>query len=142
MGTRRVKAAYLDASAAVKLFKPEPETEALVAALGAWSALVSSELLAVEARCTARRLGGEAVLERVETVLAGIDFVPFTPEIRDLAGGVTFQPALRALDAIHLATAMTVAEELDTFFVYDTNLQAAASHQGLSVDAPVRSREQ
>lgn len=136
-----MKAAYLDASAAVKLFKHEPETEALVSELGAWPALVSSELLAVEARCAARRLGDDTVLERAETVLAGIDFVRFTPEIRDLAGGVSFQPALRALDAIHLATAMTVAEELGAVFVYDTNLHAAAGRQGLRVNAPVRSRE-
>jgi uncharacterized protein len=136
-----VKAAYLDASAAVKLFKHEPETEALVAELGAWPALVSSELLTVEARCTARRLGDDAVFERVEAVLAGIDFVRFTPEIRDLAGGIAFRPVLRALDAIHLATAMTVAEELDAVFVYDANLQAATNRQGLKVHAPAHSDE-
>jgi predicted nucleic acid-binding protein len=131
-----VKAAYLDASAAVKLFKYEPETDALVEELAAWPALVSSELLAVEARCTARRLGAGAVLERVETVLAGIDLVRLTPEIRDLAGGIAFQPGLRALDAIHVATAITVAEELGAVFVYDANLRAAAGDQGLSVSAP------
>ena len=37
--------------------------------LHTWAALVSSELLAVEARCTARRLGDGIALERVEAVL-------------------------------------------------------------------------
>ena len=102
---RGVKAAYLDASAGVKLFRHEPESAALVEELRAWAALVSSELLAVEARCTARRLGDGIALERVEAVLAGIDLVRFTPEIRDLAGGIAFQPVLRALHTIHIATA-------------------------------------
>ena len=108
--------------------------------LRAWAALVSSELLAVEARCTARRLGNRIRLERVEAVLAGIDLVRFTPEIRDLAGGIAFQPVLRALDAIHVATAMSVAEELGAIFAYDANVQAAADGQDLRVSAPTRSR--
>lgn len=140
MGTGRVKAAYLDASAAVKLFKHEPETGALMEELHAWAALVSSELLVVEARCTARRLGDSVALDRVEAVLDGIDLVRFTPEIRDLAGGIAFRPVLRALDAIHLATAMSVAEELGAIFAYDANLQAAADGQGLMVSAPAHSR--
>ena len=131
-----MKAAYLDASALVKLFKREPETGALTREFRSWGVLVSSELIAIEARCTARRLGDRATLERVETVLAGIDLMRFTPELRDLAGAIQSGPPLRALDAIHLATALSMREDLGTIFVYDGDLQTAARAHGLDVTAP------
>ena len=51
--------AYFDASAFVKLFRREPESEALLGLLGhSWSLIGSSEILAVEASRAARRVGG------------------------------------------------------------------------------------
>ena len=50
--------AYLDASAAVKLLRPEPETSALWTVLAAIPGHVSSEMLEIELRCVARREGG------------------------------------------------------------------------------------
>ncbi len=64
MGSRGVSAAYLDASALVKLFKAERETDAFRGALMNWPVLVASEQIRVEAVCTARRLGGKDVLRR------------------------------------------------------------------------------
>lgn len=52
------RAAYIDTSALVKLFKREPETDAPRHALGAWPVHVSSELIRVEAICTARGASG------------------------------------------------------------------------------------
>jgi uncharacterized protein len=130
-----VKAAYLDASALVKLFKPEAETAAFRDALHDWPVQVSSELIRVECVCTARRIGGEDVLERVLTVLERIETVPLTPEIIELATGA-FSPPLRAMDAIHLATALSMREDIGTIFVYDGDLHAAALAQGLSAAAP------
>jgi uncharacterized protein len=49
--------------------------------------------------------------------------------IIDLATGV-HTPPLGAMDAIHLATALTMREDLDAFFVYDSDLSTAArAHQ-------------
>jgi uncharacterized protein len=130
-----VKAAYVDASALVKLFKPELETAAFHRAMGEWPVQAASELIRVESICTARRLGGEEVLERARAALERIELVPVSPEIIELATDA-FTPALRAMDAIHLATALTMRDDLGAVFVYDSDLHAAAQAEGLNVIAP------
>ncbi len=130
-----MNAAYIDASALVKLFKAESETDAFRAALGDWPVQVASELIGVEAICTARRLGGEGVLRRANEAIERINLIPLTPEIIDLATGA-HTPPLRAMDAIHLATALTMREDLGAFFVYDSDLSTAARAHQLNSLAP------
>jgi predicted nucleic acid-binding protein len=130
-----VSAAYIDASALVKLFKPERETNAFRAALGDWPVQVASELIRVEAVCTARRLGGEDVLQRAEAALELINLIPVSPEIIELATGA-HAPPLRAMDAIHLATALTMRDDLGAVFVYDNDLHAATLAHRLNALAP------
>jgi predicted nucleic acid-binding protein len=135
VGPRRVSAAYLDASALVKLFKAERETEAFRAALADWPVQVASELIRVEAICTARRLGGRDILRRARATLDPINLIPLTPEIIELASDA-HDPPLRAMDAIHLATALTMREDLGAIFVYDGDLHAAAGAHSLNPLAP------
>jgi predicted nucleic acid-binding protein len=125
-----VNAAYLDASALVKLFKAEPETVALRAALSDWPVQVASELIRVEAICTARRLGDDDVLARAMQAVEQINLLPLTPEIIERATDA-YPPTLRAMDAIHLATALTMRGDLDAMFVYDSDLHAAAQAHDL-----------
>jgi predicted nucleic acid-binding protein len=130
-----VSAAYVDASALVKLFKAERETEAFRAALADWPVQVASEVIRVEAICTARRLGGEDVLRRARAALERISLIPVTPEIIELATDV-HAPPLRAIDAIHLATALSMRDDLGAMFVYDSDLLAAATVDRLNPLAP------
>ena len=130
-----MSAAYLDASALVKLFKEEPETEALRESLAQWPVRVASQLIAVEAVCTARRLGDPAMHARANTALTRLTLLPVTAEIIALALG-EHRPALRAIDAIHLATALSVRDELGAMFVYDADLHSAASDRKLNPLAP------
>jgi predicted nucleic acid-binding protein len=130
-----VSAAYLDASALVKLFKAERETDAFRAALHDWPILVASELIRVEAVCTARRLGSEDVLQHANAVLQRISLIPLSPEIVELATAA-HTPPLRAMDAIHLATALTIREDIGAVFVYDGDLHAAAQAHHLNPLAP------
>ena len=130
-----MSAAYLDASALVKLFKAERETEAFRAALANWPVQVASELIHVEAVCTARRLGGGDVLQRANATLERINLIPLSPEIIELATDA-HTPTLRAMDAIHLATALTIREDLGAMFVYDSDLHAAAQAHNLNPIAP------
>ena len=130
-----MNAAYIDASALVKLFKAERETDVFRAALGDWPVQVASELIRVEAICTARRLGGEDVLRRADEAIERINLIPLTPEIIEFATGAHIPP-LRAMDAIHLATALTMREDLGAFFVYDSDLSAAARAHQLNSLAP------
>ena len=130
-----MSAAYIDTSALVKLFKAEQETEAFRAALSDWPVQVASELIRVEAICTARRLGDEDVLQRAHAALERINLIPISPEIIELATK-EHTPTLRAMDAIHLATALTMREDLGAIFVYDTDLHAAAHAHQLNALAP------
>ena len=56
---------------------------------------------------------------------------------RILAAAAALEPVdLRTLDAIHLATALAVREELDVLVTYDRRLRAAAERADLGVEAP------
>lgn len=137
MGARRPvssRVAYLDASAAVKLLRTEPETAALRAALADSGSSVSSELLEVELRCLALREGG-ALPARAEIVLAGVDLVPFTTAVR-IAAGQAFDPPQRPLDAIHLATALELRLSDLALLTYDQRQADGGTAAGLSVSSP------
>ena len=45
-------------------------------------------------------------------------------------------PGVRSLDAIHLATALSLGERCGAFFAYDERLIAAARARGLTVTVP------
>jgi len=128
---------YLDASAVVKLFRSEDETSLLREALEGASTWVSTELVSVEARCTARRLGVPGLVERAEGVLENIELLAYTQAIQTRAGA-GFRPALRALDAIHAATALALADDLESVFVYDLELSEALTSEGLRTESPGR----
>jgi predicted nucleic acid-binding protein len=130
-----VSAAYVDTSALVKLFKSERETGAFRAALADWPVQVASEIIRVEAICTARRLGGEDILRRARAALERITLIPLTPEIIELATD-RHQPPLRAMDAIHLGTALSMRDDLGAVFAYDSDLLAAATARGLNALGP------
>jgi predicted nucleic acid-binding protein len=53
------------------------------------------------------------------------------------AAATLIPPALRSLDAIHLATALAVAEDLEAFVTYDRQLGRAARAAGFVVERPV-----
>lgn len=127
--------AYLDASAAVKLMVHEPETAALRAMLSDIPNRLSSVLLDVELRCVAHRVGGGELVERARRICAGVDLLPYTPAIHARAGQ-PFSPPQRALDAIHLATALDLAWDELVVLTYDERQAAGATSAGLAVAAP------
>lgn len=128
-------AAYLDASAVVKLFKSEIETPFLLDALKRHSTWISSELAAIEARCTARRLGDVELLAAADEVLSKMELIQMTRLIRQRAGEA-FVPPLRALDAAHAATALALGDRIDTVVVYDRELMQAVAGEGLPTASP------
>jgi len=129
--------AYLDASALVKLGVLEPETSALEHDVLNRDALFSSVVGAVELTRALRRAGQRAGLAQAEAVLASVFLSDFTPAIRVQAGRLD-PPSLRTLDAVHLATAASLAlPDLD-FITYDDRQAAAARDLGLRVAQPGR----
>jgi uncharacterized protein len=125
--------AYVDASAFVKLFLLEPESEALSVATHSWQ-LASSALLEVEAVLAVRRRKPDAETT-VRAMLQGLELIDIDADIRRAAAGVA-NPHLRSLDAIHVATALSLGDHCGTFFAYDQRLIAAAQAHGLTVSVP------
>ena len=122
---------FLDSSALVKLVVPEPETDALIAFLGDPHApVVISEVATTEVTRAARRVGADA-----SVALAECDVVLLRSE-HLLAAARIDPPGLRTLDAIHLVTAMGIADRLDVFVAYDRRLLDAAKALGLAVASP------
>jgi predicted nucleic acid-binding protein len=127
---------YLDSSAILKLVLPEPETTALVEALRADPEVISSVLARVEVLRAVRRVGGRrALLDRAESVLRRTALVRITDGIVQAASRLA-PTELRTLDAIHLATAVSVGASLAAVVTYDARLASAVRGAGLAVRAP------
>lgn len=131
-----MSAAYLDASALVKLFKWEPESGPLLAALDEHEHQASSELIVVEALCTAKRLRDPKSVERAALALDRVGLIPFDEGIRNRASATRFDPPLRALGAIHLASALALEQDIDILLAYDRDLCEAARNEGIEVASP------
>jgi predicted nucleic acid-binding protein len=131
---------YADASALVKLVRDEPETAALRTFL-AGADVVSSDLALTEVPRAVRRVAADdprqpldALLDRAGEVLEAVALVPIDRAIL-VAAGALAEPMLRALDAIHIASAVT-ALPIDAFVTYDDRQGAAARLAGLRTVAP------
>ncbi len=125
---------YLDSSAFVKLVLPETETPALVAYLRRWSLAVSATLLRTEALRAATRHSPELVRD-TRLALRDVAFIDLSRDLMDQAG-VLMPPNLRSLDAVHIATALSLGDDLDELVTYDVRMVAAASACGLPVSSP------
>lgn len=127
--------AYVDSSALLKLAVREPETPALEADLAGRDGLVSSRLAVVECRRAARRASHRRLLQTVDQILEAIYLIDVTPAILDDAAAAD-PPLLRSLDAIHLATALSIGDAQMEVITYDARFAEAARASGMSVVQP------
>ncbi|MGE3489492.1 MAG: type II toxin-antitoxin system VapC family toxin [Vicinamibacterales bacterium] len=126
--------AYFDSSAIVKLGRPETESQALIDYLDEQQPNALTTALAdVEVRRALDRLRARGADPRNH--LRGFFLIDLSRDVRDLAAKIA--PELRSLDAIHLATALSLDVDLD-FVTYDDRLAAAARAEGLRVVQPGR----
>ncbi len=125
---------YLDTSAAAKLLVAEPERPPLMVRLATAEALVSSELLVVELLRVGARLGGQGP-RLARELLRDVVMLPLTRPILERAGALQ-PPALRSLDAIHVAAALALGARLDAVVTYDERQAAAARAHRLRVESP------
>ena len=131
---------YADASALVKLVRDEPESQTLRSFL-ADADLVSCELVLTELPRAIRRaavqdphLELDVLLARAGDLVDALGLLPLDRALL-LAAGALSEPALRALDAIHVAAAVDLAP-LDGFVTYDERQAAAARLAGLRTMSP------
>jgi uncharacterized protein len=125
---------YLDSSAIVKLAVREPESHALRRYLRRRQPLVSSALARTEV-LRALLPAGDAATSRGRAVLQRFDLVRVNDRILH-AAGVLRPPELRSLDAIHLATAHELGNELGALVTYDERMVAAARQLGFKIVQP------
>lgn len=130
---------YADASALVKFVREEAESSALRAYIEG-ADLVSSELVLTEIPRAVRRavaqdgLPLDLLLERAGELLDALALRPLDRAL--LAGaGALVEPALRALDAVHIASAVGL-HPIEAFVTYDERQAAAARLAGLRTISP------
>ncbi len=126
---------YVDTSALVKLVSAEPETQALQY----WRSqryrdLVAGDLAQTELLRAARKLT-PAHVQVAREVLDSVQLMRLGERVFEQAGLLN-PPALRSLDAIHLATALDLGHDLEGIVTYDTRLAEAAVHNGVTVVSP------
>jgi predicted nucleic acid-binding protein len=131
---------YADASALFKLIREEAQSAALREYV-IDADLVSSELILTEIPRAARRASAtnpnldlDSLLERTGELIDAIALRPLDHALLSGAGALA-EPALRALDAIHVATAVDL-HPVEAFVTYDERQAAAARLAGLRTMAP------
>lgn len=129
---------YLDSSAIVKFAVVEPESTAVVAwraTLGPDVVLMTCELAVTEVLRAVRRVDGDA-----DVALAHLDALDQLVMDRDLllAAGRLEPTGTRSLDAIHLAAALAVGDDLAGIVTYDDRMADTARNIGLLSLAPGR----
>ncbi|WP_419839088.1 type II toxin-antitoxin system VapC family toxin [Candidatus Poriferisodalis sp.] len=123
----------LDASAFVKLIRPEAET----AVLRGWvrrRLFASSALLLTEAR-RAFAHDDAVTRHRCERLLAETHLVDLTASVLDSAGRMPGRH-LRSLDAIYLACALEIGDDLAGLVSYDARQLAAATALDMRTASP------
>jgi uncharacterized protein len=127
---------YADTSAVIKLLVEESHSKAFAAFYDAHSDTewVSSALLRIElTRAVTRTM--PALLPDARDLLLAFSFVAIDDDIVEAAMNEPDR-ALRSRDAIHLATARILGEDLDAIVSYDDRLLKAATDAGLTTASP------
>lgn len=125
---------YVDTSALGRVLLGEPDAAVVIRALREFDQHIASRLLRIELRRLALR---EGLLGHADQLLSGVALLPLDQAVLDAAE--TVQPySVTTLDAIHLVTALRLADEqlIDAVMTYDVRLADGANEHGLSVVAP------
>lgn len=125
---------YLDSSALVKLVVVEPESSALRRYLAGEPERASCVLARAEV-IRAVRVHGPTTVSRAQRLLQRLNLVEVDDELLDAAAALDPR-VLRSLDAIHVAAAQLLGEELTAVVTYDRRMASAAALLDLNVTSP------
>ena len=124
---------YFDSSAIVKLSQLERESEALIDFLDRQEIEASTSIVSeVEVMRMLRRSGLDD-----DQLVRGFYLLQLDEDVRREAVRLG-SPLLRSIDAIHIATALAIADDQLEFVTYDDRQAAAARDCGLQVVQPGR----
>ena len=136
---------YLDTSALVKLCVLETGTPLAVALWRRADAVVTSRIADAEVRsvlAAAERIGridaapASQARERWDELWPSLAKIEVSAALMDRAAALADRRPLRAGDATHLASALTLAPADPVVAVWDSRLAAAARAEGLTVLPP------
>ncbi|WIY82961.1 type II toxin-antitoxin system VapC family toxin [Propionimicrobium sp. PCR01-08-3] len=126
---------YIDTSALVKMVVTKTETPALRSWIAAERpTLISSDLTRTELLRVVRRTLPDRV-EQARRVLDSITLMKVSTAIFEAAGLVD-PDILRSSDALHLASALELGDDLDAVVSYDDRMIDAARQHGIAVVTP------
>lgn len=117
----------------MKLAVEESESAALLAAITGRGPYVTSVVGEIETLRVCRRAHIPTV--QVDELRAGLVIVALDDEVRRLASEVG-SPMLGTLDAIHLATALSLRDDLESLVTYDLRLAQASADAAIPVLSP------
>jgi predicted nucleic acid-binding protein len=124
---------YIDSSAIIKLIRLENESKALVAALP--KRIISSNLSRVEVLRTIKIHANES-LESAYAILAEIEMLLIDNTVMNTAEGLPPFITLRTLDSIHLASALTLKNDIEGIITYDKDMAKASLAMDLKTLSP------
>ncbi len=137
--------AYFDTSAVVPLLVQEPTTGSCTRLWDDATRVVCSRLMYAEAcaalaravrtqRLTTAQM--TAATAELDDLSEQTDVVDITAELTREAGRLAQQHGLRGYDAVHLASAVAIADREVVFVTGDADLAAAARAEGLATAVP------
>ena len=113
----------------------EPESEALLSWINDTETdWVSSDLARTELIRAVRRVVPERAV-RAREVLESVTLIEVTTQTFEEAARID-PPLVRSLDALHLAVALDLGDDLAAFVTYDARLALAAALNGVATIAP------
>lgn len=128
-------AIYMDASALVKLARPEPESSGLAAFINEKPGVLTSSVISEVELVRAIRRSSPEQEPAARNLVGRLVLLPLTTEIRVRAQRLT-PTTVRSLDAIHIGTALEIAGDLGAIVTYDQRMIEAAELFGLPVSTP------
>jgi predicted nucleic acid-binding protein len=124
---------YLDSSAILKYVFAEPERPAMVKALT--SQAISSELARLEVKRAVYRINPKDIALANEE-LSRVNFVSISNQVLTVAESFTGSVTLATLDAIHVATAISLGNQIEGIITYDKQIVTNAGLMGIKVLSP------
>ena len=122
---------YLDASALVKRYVEEPGSDLVVELMDRAKVYKMCRVGFVETVGAVDRAGGVDGVEAMKSDWSSVDVVEVDRVLADHAAALAVNHRLRALDALHLAAALTLAHDIPIFVTWDRDLHRAAREEGL-----------
>ena len=136
---------YLESSALLSLWFGEPGGDRIAEAVADATAAITSDLTRIECqraflrRRLLRSVNAAQLLRlqaRAEAVWSAVHMLGFGPQVCARAGEIAPETPVRTLDALHLASALSIANDLTAFIAYDRRLATAAEAAGLPTIQP------